>query len=461
MDSVKPSALTSKKSRFARNVAKVLHLRAATGIAPVDGVQKVVSQEEVKDDKHHRKTAAGRTQSFDIDDHRKSLPLEAFVAKLFAGVSCVKAAYSQLQYAQSPYDADGIQAADQFVISELKNLSELKRCYIKKQFDPSPESALVLADVQEQKSLSKTYEIMGKKLESQLRLKESEIMNLREKMEESIRQNRLLENRLDQIGNLSISDNLRQTGLSPTHFITVLLHTVKSIRNFVKLMIDEMKSAGWDLDAAAKSIVSDVAFWREDDKCFAFESFVSRVMFDGFHLTNFSPQKESQPEKKNQQRLFVKRFSELKSAKATEFIAHKPKSTFAKFCRDKYLQLIHPQMETSFFGSSSKRSLVNSGEFPDTSFFATFAEMARPVWLLHCLAYSSDHEASIFQVRRGCRFSEVYMESVAEDAPRSSENAPEADPSVAFTVVPGFRIGKTVIRCQVYLSPLQNKVKRG
>ncbi|KAJ6751978.1 hypothetical protein OIU85_002401 [Salix viminalis] len=143
MDSVKPSALTSKKSRFARNVAKVLHLRAATGIAPVDGVQKVVSQEEVKDDKHHRKTAAGRTQSFDIDDHRKT-------------------AYSQLQYAQSPYDADGIQAADQF----------------------------------EQKSLSKTYEIMGKKLESQLRLKEAEIMNLREKMEESIRQNRLLENRL-------------------------------------------------------------------------------------------------------------------------------------------------------------------------------------------------------------------------------------------------------------------------
>ncbi|KAJ6751979.1 hypothetical protein OIU85_002402 [Salix viminalis] len=182
-------------------------------------------------------------------------------------------------------------------------------------------------------------------------------------------------------------------------------------------------------------------------------------MFDGFHLTNFSPQKESQPEKKNQQRLFVKRFSELKSATATEFIAHKPKSTFAKFCRDKYLQLIHPQMETSFFGSSSKRSLVNSGEFPDTSFFATFAEMARPVWLLHCLACSSDHEASIFQVRGGCRFSEVYMESVAEDAPRSSENAPEADPSVAFTVVPGFRIGKTVIRCQVYLSPLQNKGK--
>jgi hypothetical protein len=226
-------------------------------------------------------------------------------------------------------------------------------------------------------------------------------------------------------------------------------------------MIDEMKSAGWDLDAAAKSIVSDVAYWRADDKCFAFESFVSREMFDGFHLPNFSLQEESLPEKKNQQQLFFRRFTELKSAKATEYIAHKPKSTFAKFCRAKYLQLIHPQMETSFFGNLSKRSLVNSGEFPDTIFFTTFAEMARRVWLLHCLAYSFDPEASIFQVRRGCRFSEVYMECVAEDALLSSENAPDVDPSVAFTVVPGFRIGKTVIQCQVYLSPLQAKVNRG
>ncbi|KAL9403744.1 hypothetical protein Peur_000716 [Populus x canadensis] len=464
MDSVKPSAVTPKKSKFARNVAKVIQLRAATGIAPVDGVQKVVSQEEVKHDKHHRKSAASRPQPFDInnnDEHKKSLALEALVAKMFASVSCVKAAYAQLQYSQSPYDADGIQAADQFVVSELKNLSELKQCYIKKQFDPSPETALVLADVQEQKSLSKTYEVMGKKLESQLRLKESEIMYLREKMEESNRQNRLLEKRLNKSGHLSMPDNLRLPGLSPSHFITVLLHTVKSIRSFVKLMIDEMKSTGWDLDAAAKCIVSDVAYRRADDKCFAFESFVSREMFDGFHLTNFSPQKESPPEKKNQQQLFFKRFVELKSTKATEYIAHKPKSKFANFCRAKYLQLIHPQMETSFFGNLSKRSLVNSGEFPDTNFFTTFAEMARRVWLLHCLAYSFDPEASIFQVRRGCRFSEVYMECVAEDALLSSENAPDVDPSVAFTVVPGFRIGKTVIQCRVYLSPLQAKVNRG
>ncbi|KAJ4977294.1 hypothetical protein NE237_002400 [Protea cynaroides] len=34
--------------------------------------------------------------------------------------------------------------------------------------------------------------------------------------------------------------------------------------------------------------------------------------------------------------------------------------------------------------------------------------MAKRLWLLHSLAFSFEPEASIFQVRRGCRFSEVF-----------------------------------------------------
>ncbi|KAJ9183009.1 hypothetical protein P3X46_006930 [Hevea brasiliensis] len=464
MDSVKPSSVTPKKSSLARTVAKVLHLRAATGIAPVDGVQKVKSQEQVKNDnKIGNKSTISLRQSFNIsndDEHQKSLAVEALLAKLFASISSVKSAYAQLQCAQSPYDVDGIQAADKLVVSELKNLSALKQCHLKKQFDPSPETTLLLAEVQEQKSVSKTYEIMGKKLESQLRLKDSEIIYLREKLEEFNRQNQLFEKRLDRSGQLSMPDNLHLSGLSPSHFLAVVRFTVKSIRSFVKLMIYQMEAADWNLDAAANSIVSDVVYWRADDKCFAFECFVCREMFEAFNLPNFSLPCESLPKGKNKQHYFLRRFTELKSVKAKEHLAENPKSTFAKFCRAKYLQLVHPQMETSFFGNLSQRNLVNSGEFPDTTFFTSFAEMAKRVWLLHCLAFSFEPEASIFQVRSGCRFSEVYMECVCEDALLSSENAPEADPPVAFTVVPGFKIGKTIIQCQVYLSQIQTKVNR-
>lgn len=456
MDSVKRSAVTPSKSRLARSFAKVLHLRVATGVAPVEGIQKVKAQESSKNDQDTGSWSQSRSFEDNDEKLRNTAELEAHLAQLFASVSSIKAAYAQLQYAQSPYDSNGIQSADQIVVSELKNLSELKRRYVKKQFDPSPDGTLCLAEIQEQKSLLKTYELMRKKLECQMKLKDSEITFLREKLVDCHKQNKLLEKRLNPSGHLSVLDNLHLSGISPSHFITVLQHTVKSIRSFVKLMITEMESSGWDISAAAAAIQPGVVFSKATHKCLAFESFVCREMFDSFHIPNFSLPNESLPEQNHRQQnhrhwLFFERFIELKSARSKEYLAQKPKSTFGKFCRAKYLKLVHPTMESSFFGNLSQRNLINSGDFPHTPFFTSFSEMAKRVWLLHCLAFSFNPEASIFQVNKGCFFSEVYMESVI-DEPSPSPLADNTYPQVAFTVVPGFRIGKTVIQCQVYLS---------
>ncbi|KAH7860414.1 hypothetical protein Vadar_013143 [Vaccinium darrowii] len=433
------------KSRLARTFAKVLHIRAATGVAPVDGVQKKITfGEKIKLD----------VFDDDVDEKlRHKMATEAFLSKLFAIVSTVKAAYSQLQFAQSPYDADGIQAADQMVVSELKNLSELKQCYLKKQFEESfPEKTQLLAEIQEQKSLIKTYEVFGKKLDSELKLKHSEIIFLREKLEEANKENKLIEKRLNSSGLMPVADNLHLSGLSPNHFISFLCQTTKSIQNFVRLMINEMELAGWDLDAAVRAIEPGVLFSNPNHICFAFESFVCREMFDGFNYPNFSLWNEFLPEQPKKRRFFFERFKQLKSMRTREILVQNPKSAFARFCSAKYLKLIHPKMETSLFGNLNQRKLVKSGDHPETTFFATFSEMAKRVWLLHCLAFSFDPEASIFQVGKGCRFSEVYMESVSEEAFLSSDGSTETVPLVAFTVFPGFKIGKTVIQCQVYLS---------
>ncbi|GLT72419.1 hypothetical protein SLA2020_443560 [Shorea laevis] len=461
MESVKPSAVTQSKSKLARAFAKVLQLHAvaAAGVAPDDGVQKVKPQGEVKDDQFADKTTESLSKTFDkLDKELERLTLEALVAKLFATISAVKAAYAQLQYAQSPYDADGIQAADKLIVSELKTLSELKQCFLKKLDDPTPEHTILLAEIQEQKSLLKTFEIMGKKLESQLKLKDSEAIFLKEKLEEAHKQNRLLEKRQSQSGQLSVLENLHISGLNPSHFNTLLQYTVRSMQSFVRLMIDEIKSADWDTDAAASSIEQDVVYRKPDDKCFTFQSFVCREMFSDFHYPFFSLRSDSSSEKKKRRQVFFERFMEFKSMKVKEYLAMKPRSTFAKFCRIKYLRLVHPKMEASFYGNLSIRNKVTSYQFPDSSFFASFAEMARWVWLLHCLAFAFETEASIFQVPKGCRFSEVYMESVADEAFLSTNLPLESEPRVAFTVVPGFRIGKTIIQCQVYLSHFHSKV---
>ncbi|KAG2681649.1 hypothetical protein I3843_11G154700 [Carya illinoinensis] len=456
MDSVKSSDVTPAKGKLGRTFAKVLHLRVATGVAPVDGNQKVKPQEKIKKDWNVGKSAArtgSRSPPFDNEEELENMvALQALLAKLFATISSIKAAYAELQYSQSPYNADGIQAADQMVVSELKNLSEFKQSYLKRQFDPSPETAMLSAEIQEQKSVKKTYDIMRKKLYSQLRLKDSELIFLREKLEEATKQNRLLDKRLNQSGQLYVLDNLHRSGLTPTHLVTVLRHAVKSIRSFVRLMVEEMQSAGWDIHAAANAIEPGVVYLKDDHKCFVFESFVCKQMFEAFNYPNFSLPDKSLPGKRPEHQLFFRLFMDMKSGKPKEFLEQNPKSKFSKFCRVKYLQLVNPKLESSLFGNLNQRNLVKAGEFPNTTFFASFAEMAKRVWLLHCLAFSFEPEASIFQVNKGCRFSEVYMESVADEAFLSSDDTPESDPRVAFTVVPGFRIDKTVIQCQVYLS---------
>ncbi|KAK9077445.1 hypothetical protein SSX86_005782 [Deinandra increscens subsp. villosa] len=447
MDSFKHS---SNKSRLARTFAKVLHIRAATG---VDKFQKSKSntQEKVKHDKpideiHQR-------VFFNEEDEKlkKRAVMDAFLAKLFADISSVKAAYAELQYYQVPYDADGIQSVDQILVSELKSLAELKQSFLKKHLDDfSLETTQLSAEVQEQKNLIRTYEITRKKLDSQRKLKDSEIIFLREKLEEIRRENKISEKRLNSSGSLSSSsshEKLNFSSLSPANFLSVLKQTTKSIRNLVKFMISEMETANWDLDAAANSIQPDVVYWDTTHVCYAFESFVCKQMFDGFNLPEFAMPVDSQSKEKPRE-FFFDRFMELKSLKAREYITWKPTSMFAEFCRCKYLKLVHPKMEASLFGNLNQRNLVNARKFPETAFFDLFLEVAKYVWLLHCLALSfSPDGATIFQVPKGCRFSEVFMDSVNEVTVMSPQNLPE----VAFMVVPGFKVGKTVIQCQVYL----------
>ncbi|PIN12117.1 hypothetical protein CDL12_15257 [Handroanthus impetiginosus] len=434
MDSVKRSAVTPSKSRLARTFAKVLHVQSVTGVSLDDGIKKTKSHEKIKKDLFRNTD----------EEHRARAATEAFLAKLFASISSIKAAYAQMQFSQSPYDGEGIQSADQIVVSELKKLSELKQSYIKKQLnETSPETTLLLSEIEEQKSLLKTYEITSKKLDSEHKLKDSEITFLEEKLAEANRENRSLEKKLNSSGQLAIPDGIKLSDLRPSHFITYFRQTLKSIRTFVRLLISEMESADWDLEAAASSIKPGISFWKPNHKCFAFESFVCKEMFDGFNRPNFSRLHEDD---KNR-RLFFDCFLELKSVRPRDYLAWKPKSLFASFCRRKYLKLMHPKMEASFFSNLNLRNSISSGELPETPFFSAYSEMAKRVWLLHCLALSFDPEISIFQVSKGSRFSEVYMESLSDEA----FGAMETDPRVAFTVVPGFRIGKTILQCQVYL----------
>uniref|UniRef100_A0A1D1XIA4 Protein translocase subunit SecA 2 n=1 Tax=Anthurium amnicola TaxID=1678845 RepID=A0A1D1XIA4_9ARAE len=381
--------------------------------------------------------------------------LDTLVSMVFNNISSLKAAYIQLQEAHTPYDPDKIQAADKLVIEELVKLSELKHSY--RDSNPKPVSALpqdsrLVAEIQEQQNLLKTYEVMVKKFQSQIQTRDSEIIQLQQKIQEANQKKLKLEKKLKQRGLLakeqedSEEQSFFSIELTSDLFSSTVELAYRSIHDFSKPLINMMKAAGWDLDAAANSIDPEVVYVKRVHKKYAFESYICERMFSGFQEESFSVDVGDMTVSSEG---FFHQFLAIRSMDPLDVLSQNPDSIFGKFCRSRYLLVVHPKMEGSFFGSLDQRKHVVSGGHPRTPFYQAFLKLAKSIWLLHRLAYSFDPKVSIFQVRKGCEFSEVYMESVVKNVILGEG---ERSPKVGLMVMPGFVIGGSVMQSQVYLS---------
>lgn len=381
--------------------------------------------------------------------------MEALISNLFGNISSLKSAYIELQSAHTPYDPEKIQAADKVVISELKNLSELKHFYRENNPKPvcvSPQDSRLAAEIQEQQSLLKTYEVMVKKFQSEIQNKDSEITQMLQKIEEANQKRLKLEKNLKLRG-MSTNEgsggdgNLQFPDLTTELFISTYEAASKAVHDFSKPLINMMKAAGWDLDSAANSIEPDVVYAKRPHKKYAFESYICQRMFSGFQQKNFLVNSETATADDTE--AFFRQFLALKDMDPLDALATNPDSNFGKFCRSKYLILIHPKMEASFFGNLDQRDYVTGGGHPRTPFYQAFLKLAKSIWILHRLAYSFDPAAKIFQVKKGSEFHDSYMESVVKNIVMDEK---EENPRVGLMVMPGFWIGGSVIQSRVYVS---------
>lgn len=374
--------------------------------------------------------------------------MEAIVSNLFSNVSAFKAAYVQLQTAHTPFDVNNIQAADRAVIAQLHKLSELKRCYKNGCKEPPPNTHLQ-AQVHERQCMLRSYEMMLNRLESEIDMKDTEVDMIREQIKKTKEINVRLEKKLQE----------PEMVLSTQLFVKAVQEASKEVHGFAKILMNLMKSAEWDLDSAANSIQPEIRYAKRTHKKFAFESYVCNGMFGGFENEDFyingGLSSIIDPEK-HRLDCFTE-YQDMKSQDPFEYLGSAPSDClFGQFCHKKYLQVVHPKMEESFFGNLDQRDLVVNGVHPKTPFYEAFLKLAKAIWLVHRLAFSFDPIVSIFQVRRGTDFSVVYMESVVHGV-LSGDDALDGRPKVGFTVMPGFRVNKAVIQCQVYLTSMKGR----
>ncbi|KAK7321421.1 hypothetical protein VNO77_32049 [Canavalia gladiata] len=348
--------------------------------------------------------------------------------RIFDAVSAMKLAYLQLQQAHIPYDPQKIVAADDRVVAELEKLCKFKREYKLKQCKKARFNA-VHSDLLRAEIVAK--EALLKKLKSQNSGKDSVILRLRQELHDL------------EIGNKNMAEKIRQISLekkkasvlSVTKFQDVFNAASKSIHDFAKPLISLMKASGWDLDKAANSIQNGAVYSKRCDKKYAFEAYIARRMFHGIALTAYDVSD-------------VMKFDDPFGA-----LMENPHSDFAKFCQAKYLLVVHPQMEESFFGNLDHRRFVMSGKHPRTEFYQLFAKMAKWVWVLLGSAVSLDPDATLFSVSRGSMFSSLYMEPVEEEKESAIlSDKEQATYEVQFMIMPGFRIGQMVVKSKVYIS---------
>lgn len=409
-----------------KSATRLLRRRQSTATAAAD------DDNDINDVKLHKKLLEYFSHPLDSSvktfqetkDEHDLQTLHSLLAELFAGVAAVKSAYAELQLAQTPYSIDSIHAADRSLVSELKYLSSLKRSYLKDPLSFSPSNSYQQSQLRELKELIKTFKINISKLESELQSKDSQIESLRSDLDEIERKNRSLESQLL----MKTNGNHHLSGLNPTHFLPELRLTVKKIRSFARALMKSMESSKLDLKSAARAMYPNII---PDTKnlLFFFQSFVSHKMFSGFHHPGFNLGfLESRSNWSREE--FFREFNDSKLLSSSQFL-----DRWGDFVGAKFSATVHPKID------------------PGSDLFPRFVEMSRRVWILHCLFFSfsgSEFSGSIFRVRSGCRFSEVYMESVA--VADLDPVDPYSIPTVGFTVVPGFWLGSTVIQCKVYLS---------
>ncbi|CAM8899490.1 unnamed protein product [Rhodiola kirilowii] len=372
----------------------------------------------------------------------------ALISSIFASVSSFQASYLQLQAAHVPLSEDSLASADKALVLQLRRLSDLKQFYRDLRCNRnvhSPIGSCLEAQVQENQSKLRALGTVSNQLQLEIDAKDGRVLELRKELEIWRIANAKLSKRLAMSSNSPACEVLMTVGV----FNSVLSDTVKSIRKFTKLLIGLMKNAHWDLDSAASWVHPDIEYEKKGHMQYAFLSYVCLLMMKGFDSESFGLRESGES--------FVNSFSgqlvEHISTNPLEVLSRDPSCDFSRFCENKYQELIHPTMETSIFGNLNQNKGVLDSWKSLGVFYDSFVQMGSSVWTLHKLAFSFSPAVKIFQVETGADFSVIYMEDVI----KRSTTTVRSKAKVGFTVVPGFKIGKTPLQCQVYLTGLNCK----
>ncbi|KAK6122113.1 hypothetical protein DH2020_044143 [Rehmannia glutinosa] len=467
--------MASKVSNFSDLIQRVT---ASCLLHPLAGVARTDDDEEYDYDNEaaaeEEEEEAEEEKEFNINLHwegtNKDKPhsprimeLEMMMTQVFDAVSTMKRAYVSLQEAHCPWDPDKMRVADVAVVAELRRLGLLRE-----RFRRSVGGGRLGLGTATLREVVAPYEAAVDELKREVKAREVEVDNLREKLKTATS--------FDRITGKSKGKSKRRvsctTQVAAAPAIELFEGTMCLVKEaskaFTSLLLSLMRAAHWDITAAVRSIeaassttatmtnpTTTTTFMDSivgaNHAKYALESYVNRKIFQGFdHETFYMDGSLSSILHPDQHRKdCFTQYRDMKAMDPIELLSILPTCSFGNFCFKKYLSIVHPKMEESLFGDLEQRRQVLDGHHPRSQFYGEFLGLAKAVWLLHLLAFSLDPPPSHFEASRGAEFHSQYMESVVRT---SSGNNGGMSMVVGFPVSPGFKLGNgSIIKARVYL----------
>ncbi|XP_039041597.1 protein GRAVITROPIC IN THE LIGHT 1-like [Hibiscus syriacus] len=396
------------------------------------------------------------------DNGEKTKEMVILMDEVFEAVVEMKKAYVRLQEAHCPWDPERMRAADVAVVGKLRKLGVLRERFrrgTRGGGGGGGKGHMVLL-----REMVAPYEAAVEELKRELKVKEVEIENLKEKLNTVT----CLSNGGKKGRNLSkrkVSCSQVLAAPTPGLFEATMSQVKEASKSFTSLLLSLMHEARWDIAAAVRSIEAATAAPENGSYTttmitpsvianhhakYALESNVSRKIFQGFdHETFYMDGSLSSLLNPDQyHRDCFTQYRDMKAMDPVELLGILPTCNFGKFCSKKYLAIVHPKMEESLFGDLEQRNQVMAGNHPRSQFYGEFLGLAKAIWLLHLLAFSLNPAPSQFEASRGAEFHPHYMESVG----KISGGRVPAGQIVGFPVSPGFKLGNdSVVKARVYL----------
>lgn len=372
----------------------------------------------------------------------------SLISSIFATLSSFEASYLQLQAAHAPFVEETVKAADRALVSNLQKLSDLKQFYrthrqsLDLETDSLAIGSCLESRVQENQSKLRALGTVSNRLQGEMDGKDLRVWTLRNKLSEIQKSNSKLSKRL--------SESDGGVVLSVRVYESVLGDAFRDVKRFTKVLIELMEKAGWDLDLAASYVHPEVEFVKKGHNRYALLSYVCLGMFRGFDGEGFGLDGGEDSSS-------LRELMQHVSSNPMELLERDKECGFSRFCDKKYHELIHPNMESSIFSNMDQTEAVLSSWRSLSTFYESFVAMASSVWTLHKLALCFDPAVEIFRVESGVDFSIVFMENVLRRRQDKKLSMNPTRAKVGFTVVPGFKVGCTVIQSQVYLTGFKCK----